>query len=210
MFVRYIFVPFSVDCPCLLLEAYAGKLLKGLIDKHLVMPEEVILVDENDNQIGTAEKLAAHQNGGRLHRAISVFVFNKKGETMLQKRAMVKYHSVGQWGNTVCSHPRPGEKVMDAAHRRLKEEMGFDCELKEAFNFPYKAADIGNGLTEQEYDHIIFGFYDGEPVCNKDEVMDWRWVGLDTLKADIGKSPNDYVAWLRLMIDRVIEARKGM
>ncbi len=169
---------------------------------------EVILVDKNDNQIGVEQKLKAHQNGGKLHRAISVFIFNKKGETMLQRRALTKYHAAGQWGNTACSHPMPGEKTMDAAHRRLGEEMGFDCDMKEAFQFRYKA-DVGKGLTEHEYDHVIFGLYDGEPTCNSEEVAEWRWMALESLKADIEKNPDNYVPWLRLMIDKVIDARKA-
>ncbi len=169
---------------------------------------EVILVDKDDNQIGVEEKQRAHLNGGKLHRAISIFVFNKKGETMLQRRALTKYHAAGQWGNTACSHPAPGEATMAAAHRRLREEMGFDCEMKEAFPFIYKA-DVGKGLTEQEYDHIIFGSYEGEPVCNKEEVAEWKWMRLESLKADIQKNPENYVPWLRLMLDRVIKARKS-
>ncbi|MCL4389577.1 isopentenyl-diphosphate Delta-isomerase [Candidatus Marsarchaeota archaeon] len=168
---------------------------------------EVILVDQHDNQIGTSEKIRAHSNGGTLHRAFSVLVLNNKGETMLQRRALTKYHAAGQWSNTVCSHPRPDEKTIDAAHRRLKEEMGFDCELKEVFSFVYKT-DAGNNLTEHEYDHVLFGFYDGLPKLNKDEVEEWKWMSLEELKADIAKDPNRYTPWLRLMIDKVIAARK--
>lgn len=126
---------------------------------------------------------------------------------MIQRRALTKYHSAGQWANTVCSHPYPGEKVIDAAHRRLMEEMGFDCDIRETFVFPYKA-EVGHGLTEQEYDHILFGSYDGEPRLNSDEVMDWKWVDLKELRDDIKTNPDKYAPWLRLMIDKVIEERK--
>ncbi|MGC8547499.1 MAG: isopentenyl-diphosphate Delta-isomerase [Candidatus Micrarchaeia archaeon] len=167
----------------------------------------VVLVDENDNQVGTMGKLEAHQNGGHLHRAFSIFVFNSKGETLLQKRAMNKYHSQGKWSNTCCSHPFVGEKVLDGAHRRLKEEMGFDCPLNEQFSFTYKA-DVGNGLTEWEYDHVIFGLFNGSPNINKQEASDYKWISLDQLKEDIEKNPGNYTPWLKICIDRVIDAYK--
>jgi len=165
----------------------------------------LILVDEHDNPIGTAEKMEAHMNGGKLHRAFSIFVFNDKGETLLQKRAMTKYHSQGKWSNTCCSHPYVGDTLLGAAHRRLKEEMGFDCDLSEVFSFTYNA-DVGNGLTEKEYDHVIFGKYNGEPHINKEEASDYKWVSLDELKKDIEKNPDNYTAWLRICIDKVINA----
>ncbi len=173
------------------------------------MPDiNVILVDTEDNEIGTEEKLRAHQNGGKLHRALSVFVFNSKGQTMIQRRALTKYHSAGQWANTVCSHPYPGENVLAAAHRRLMEEMGFDCEIREAFDFPYRA-DVGHGLTEHEYDHVLFGSYEGKPKLNAEEVMDWKWVGLEELRKGIRSDPDSYAPWLRLMINKVIEERSA-
>ncbi len=166
------------------------------------MEQLVVLVDENDSEIGTEEKMKAHMNGGTLHRALSIFVFNGRGETMLQRRALSKYHTPGMWSNTCCSHQMPGESTIDAAHRRLKEEMGFDCSMREAFNFPYKA-EVGNGLTEQEYDHIVFGTYDGEPRPNPKEVMDWRWIGIKKLKREISSEPENFTPWLRLMINDV-------
>ena len=164
--------------------------------------QKVVLVDENDRELGVDDKLHAHQNGAKLHRAISVFVFNMRGETLLQRRAMSKYHSRGKWANTCCSHPMPGESVADAAHRRLKEEMGFDCKMREVFSFTYKA-DVGNGLTEHEYDHVFFGSYDNGVEANKDEVMDYRWLPLKKLRTEIEKSPEDFAPWLRICIDRV-------
>ncbi len=169
--------------------------------------QKVILVDENDNQKGLEEKLKAHQNGGKLHRAISIFVFNRKGETMLQQRAMGKYHAAGMWSNTCCSHPMPGETVDAAAHRRLVEEMGFDCDMREAFSFVYKA-DVGKDLTEYEYDHVIFGSYEGKPKLNRDEAMGFRWVSLDKLKEEIKAHPEGFSPWLRIILDRVVEYRK--
>ncbi|MGC8776934.1 MAG: isopentenyl-diphosphate Delta-isomerase [Candidatus Micrarchaeia archaeon] len=168
--------------------------------------EEVVLVDEKDRQIGTMEKMQAHMNGGKLHRAISIFVFNKKGELMLQQRAFTKYHSKGKWSNTVCTHPRPGESVDDAAHRRLKEEMGFDCPLKEEFSFIYKA-DVGEGLTEYEFDHVFFGEFDGEPKLNPEEAASYKWAKLEDVANDIKKNPDLYTPWFRIIFDRVMKER---
>ncbi len=168
------------------------------------MEQRVILVDENDNPLGTEEKMKAHQNGGKLHRALSVFVFNKNGETMLQQRAAIKYHTQNKWSNTCCSHQMEGEDTITAAHRRLKEEMGFDCPLKEAFNFTYHA-EVGNGLKENEFDHIVFGTFDKVPRPNPDEVQDWKWISLPELKARIKSDPGSFTPWLRLMIDEVIK-----
>ncbi len=167
---------------------------------------KVILVDEKDEQIGIAEKLSAHSNGGKLHRAMSVFIFNSLGETMLQKRAGTKYHSKLQWTNTCCGHPYPGENISTAAHRRLFEEMGFDCQMKEVFSFVYHA-EVGNGLKENEFDHVFFGTYDGVPNPNSNEAEDWKWIGLQELKEDIEKNPDQYTPWLKIILERVLEAR---
>ncbi len=167
--------------------------------------QKVILVDDKDREVGLEDKLKAHQNGARLHRAISIFVFNKKGELLLQQRAMAKYHSPGKWANTCCSHPYPGESVSDAVHRRLREEMGFDCDMREVFSFVYKA-DVGNGLTEHEYDHVFFGNYDKNPVPDKEEVMDYKWVQLDKLKKELQKNSENFTPWLRIIIDKVISS----
>ncbi|MEM0094335.1 MAG: isopentenyl-diphosphate Delta-isomerase [Candidatus Micrarchaeaceae archaeon] len=164
----------------------------------------VVLVDENDRELGTEEKIKAHMNGGKLHRAISIFVINSNGETMLQQRALSKYHTPGLWSNTCCSHPFPNESVLDAAHRRLKEEMGFDCEMKEAFSFIYKTP-VGNGLTEWEYDHVIFGSYEGVASPNPEEVADWRWVSFADLKREVANDGSKFTPWLKIVLDRVIE-----
>ena len=167
-------------------------------------PRKVILVDEHDTQVGVDDKLRAHQNGAKLHRAISVFVFNLKGETLLQRRAMGKYHSKGKWANACCSHPMPGEDVLGAARRRLMEEMGIECEVREAFSFVYKA-DVGEGLTEHEYDHVFFGKYDGKVEPNSDEVMDYKWIQMGKLKQEVETKPEEFAPWLRICLDRVAE-----
>ena len=171
--------------------------------------EQVILVDHKDNQIGLEEKLKAHQNGGKLHRAISIFVFNAKGETMLQQRAATKYHGGELWSNTVCSHPRLGETPIQAAHRRLREEMGFDCEMEEVYAFEYEAA-MDKGLTEHEFDHVIFGEYEKDPKPNPEEVQDWKWISIDELKSDIKKNPKSYSPWLRIAIDDITKHHRRL
>ncbi|MDE1761818.1 MAG: isopentenyl-diphosphate Delta-isomerase [Candidatus Micrarchaeota archaeon] len=171
------------------------------------MGEEVILVDENDLPLGTMEKLEAHRNGATLHRAFSVFVFNSKGETLLQRRAMGKYHSKGAWSNTCCSHPRVGESIIDAAHRRLREELGFDCALKERFSFTYKS-DVGEGLTEHEFDHILTGTYNGEVKPNPEEVMDYRWTDPKWLVEDMKKNPKGYTLWSMIGLERLVREGK--
>jgi len=160
---------------------------------------EVVLVDNNDNQVGTAGKLEAHQNGGVLHRAFSVFVFNSYGQLLMQQRALNKYHAGGLWSNTCCSHPAPGEDVEEAARRRLMEEMGFTCPLDKVFEFTY-TADVGNGLTEREYDHVFVGLFDGEPDPDPKEVFAWRWVDTDFLKRDIRDNPDRYTPWFGLAL----------
>ena len=169
--------------------------------------EEVILVDENDKQIGVSEKIKAHKEG-KLHRAISVFVMNSKDELLLQKRAKNKYHSGELWTNTCCSHPKPGESTKDAAMRRLEEEMGFSCQLTEAFNFTYKVK-FDNGLSEHEYDHVFVGRFDGKPKPNPDEVEDWKWIVSEKLRNDIVKHPENYTYWLKAVIDRFISYTKA-
>ncbi len=159
---------------------------------------DVVLVDKQDNIIGSEEKLKAHLHGGRLHRAFSIFVFNNNKALLLQRRALSKYHSGGLWTNTCCSHPTAGEDLDSAVHRRLKEEMGFDCDLKEIFSFIYKA-DVGGGLTEWEFDHVFFGVYDNNPVLNHEEADDFKWVSLNELKLDIKLNPEKYTAWFKVI-----------
>jgi len=163
------------------------------------MPVEyVILVNKNNQPLGTMEKMEAHERG-ELHRAFSVFVFNSEGQMLLQKRADEKYHSSGLWSNTVCSHPRTGETVSEAAHRRLMEEMGFDCEIENAFSFVYKA-DVGEGLMEHEFDHVFMGTCDLMPNPNPEEVGEWKYIWPGELYADIESHPEDYTVWFKIAI----------
>lgn len=168
--------------------------------------EKVVLVDRNDKQLGEMEKMEAHVKGV-LHRAFSIFVFNEKGEMMLQRRALSKYHSPGLWTNTCCSHPRMNEAPEEAIHRRLVEEMGFDTDLKKAFDFVYKS-DVGQGLIEHEFDHVFFGQYDGEPKINPDEVEEWKFMSIDDVALDIKESPDDYTVWFKIAFGQLIEYLK--
>ena len=166
------------------------------------MEEFVVLVDQDDQKLGLMEKQQAHV-AGLLHRAFSVFVFNSKGELMIQQRAASKYHSPTLWTNTCCSHPRDNETYKQAAHRRLEEEMGFDCELEYKFNFIYKAH-LENDLIEHELDHVFIGIFDNEPKLNPDEVMAYRWVELDDLKKDMEKNPQNYTAWFKIIFEHYV------
>lgn len=166
------------------------------------MEEFVVLVDQDDQKLGLMEKQLAHV-AGLLHRAFSVFVFNSKGELMIQQRAASKYHSPTLWTNTCCSHPRDNETYEQAAHRRLEEEMGFDCELEYKFNFIYKAH-LENDLIEHELDHVFIGTFDNEPKLNPDEVMAYRWVELDDLKKDMEKNPQNYTAWFKIIFEHYV------
>ena len=145
--------------------------------------EKVILVDKNDNQVGLMPKLEAHEKG-LLHRAFSIFIFNSKYELLLQKRASSKYHSGGLWTNTCCSHPREGEDTLDAANRRLDEEMGIKTSLRKVYDFIYKA-ELDNQLTEHEFDHVFYGVFDNDPILNKDEAEDFKWVDMETLNLSL-------------------------
>jgi len=165
------------------------------------MGEFVVLVDEKDNEVGTMDKLKAHEEG-LLHRAFSILVFNSRNELLLQQRAKSKYHCGGLWTNTCCSHPRQGEPLEQAIHRRLKEEMGFDCQLKEEFSFIYKAT-FDNGLTEHELDHVFIGHYDADPVINKDEVEAFKWISLPDLREDMLANPEKYTPWFITIIERL-------
>lgn len=162
--------------------------------------EKVILVNEQDEQIGLMPKLEAHKKA-LLHRAFSVFIFNDDNHLMLQQRALSKYHSPGLWTNTCCSHQRDGETNIAAGKRRLMEEMGFVVDLKESISFIYKAP-FDNGLTEHEYDHVLLGKYTKAPKINKEEVADWKWMPLEEVKADISLNPERYTAWFKVIFDK--------
>jgi len=155
--------------------------------------ELVVLVDEDDNEIGLASKLDAHRTGD-LHRAFSVMLVDARGRLLLQRRAFEKYHSGGRWANTCCGHPRAGESVVDAGERRLVEEMGVSCELRPAGSFLYRA-DVGEGLVEHELDHLLIGRFDADPVPTPGEVVEWRWSSLEDVKRDLAAQPDAYAAW---------------
>ncbi|MHC1705055.1 MAG: isopentenyl-diphosphate Delta-isomerase [Tenuifilaceae bacterium] len=161
----------------------------------------VILVDSTDNQIGVSEKMEAHRKA-LLHRAVSVFICNTKGEWLLQRRALSKYHSNGLWTNTCCSHPHPNETSIYAANRRLMEEMGMECQLKEVFSFTYKEV-LDNQLTEYEFDHVFIGTTDDSPKINLEEVMEWKYISFINLKNDIEQNPNHYTVWFKKIFERV-------
>lgn len=164
--------------------------------------DEVVLVDKNDNKIGTYGKMEAHLEG-KLHRAFSVFVFNSEGDLLLQKRAFNKYHSSGLWTNTCCSHPRDTETIDNAAHRRLMEELGFDCPVKEIFSFYYEVK-LGDNIFEHEYDHVFIGRYDGIPKHNPEEVDTWQWIKTDKLLHEIKNNSEEYTYWFKLVINDVL------
>ena len=165
----------------------------------------MILVNETDVPIGTQEKIKAHEQAN-LHRAFSVFIFNSKGEMLLQQRAKDKYHSGGLWTNACCSHPRPGEETKDASHRRLQEEMGFDCQLEKAFHFIYKT-EFDHGLTEHELDHVFIGKYEDSITPNPDEVEDYKWINVENLKKEIKENPGIFTSWFKIAFDEVLKYR---
>lgn len=169
-------------------------------EKNPYKTEQVILVDEADNERGAMEKLEAHRKG-ELHRAFSVFIFNGAGEMLLQKRAATKYHSSGLWTNACCSHPRPGENTLSAAHRRLKEEMGLDAVLIHKTSFVYKTV-FENGLTEHEFDHIYTGITDAQPLPDPGEVAEFAWLQPDVIKQMIKEKPGDFTSWFKIAIDK--------
>jgi isopentenyl-diphosphate delta-isomerase len=158
--------------------------------------EQVILVNEMDVELGLMEKMEAHTKA-LLHRAFSVFVFNSIGEMLLQQRAITKYHSGGLWTNTCCSHPRPGETVLQAANRRLKEEMGFETNLIKVLDFVYKAP-FSNGLTEHEFDHVLVGYYDGIINPNQEEVEKYSFNSFSDIEISINESPEIYTEWFKI------------
>lgn len=165
---------------------------------NIQIRDEVILVDERDRETGVMEKMEAHRKG-LLHRAISVFLINDRHEVLIQQRAHSKYHSPGLWSNTCCSHPRPGEATDAAAVRRLQEEMGITCRLREAYNFVYQA-ELEDGLSEHEFDHVFVGRFNDKPQINRDEVADWKYIHINKLLNDIQINPDKYTYWFKLVM----------
>ena len=159
--------------------------------------EKVVLVNKKDEEIGIEEKLKVHREG-KLHRSFSILIFNSKGQLLIQQRTKFKHHSPLLWSNTCCSHPRPKEDLKEAAKRRLKEEMGIECDLKKVFSFIYKAKS-GN-FIEHEFDHVFIGKFDGNPKPNKKEVQNFRWINLEELKKDIKENPKKYTFWFRKIL----------
>ena len=157
--------------------------------------ERVILVDENDCPVGTEEKLRAHQDGGRLHRAFSVFIYDRAGRMLLQRRAAEKYHFAGLWSNACCSHPRPSETTLEAARRRLREELGIETDLREALSYTYHALDPESGLHEHEFVHVLTGKYDGEFNPDENEVAESRWMEERELKRETSSHPEHFTPW---------------
>lgn len=163
-----------------------------------MIPQEVILVNKHDQEIGTMDKMEAHQQG-MLHRAFSVLIFNSKGKLLIHKRAFGKYHSEGLWTNTCCSHPLPGESIVDAANRRLMEEMGMTTTLAPLFSFIYRA-ELDNNLVEHELDHVLIGFTDQEPMVNMEEVCDYQWIAVHELEERLESNPQAYTEWFKKII----------
>ena len=162
---------------------------------------EVILVNENDIAIGSAEKIEAHRLGLK-HRAFSVFIFNSRGEMLLQQRALSKYHSAGLWSNACCGHPAPAEEIKAAARRRLHEELGFTTELRNLLHFSYKAS-FPNGLIENEFDHVFVGDHDGEVNANPEEVSNIQFVSLGEIQSDIERQPEKYTVWFKIVFPKI-------
>jgi len=171
------------------------------LKSHAMTEPLVILVDENDNPKGVAGKMEAHKKA-LLHRAVSVFIINPEGKWILQRRALDKYHSKGLWTNSCCTHPHPGESSLGAAHRRLREEMGLECDLRELFAFTY-IEKLDNELTEHELDHVFLGITGMKPVINTAEVEEWKAVPFDELHNDIRENPDDYTYWFKMIYERV-------
>ena len=167
------------------------------------MEDLLILVDEDDREVGHLDKMAVHQKG-LLHRAFSVFIFNSQEELLLQQRADNKYHSAGLWSNTCCSHPQKDEEVKAAVDRRLREEMGLNCPTDFKFKFTYKTC-FDNGLTEHEVDHVYFGKSDETPICDPSEIKNWRYISLEKLEEEINLHPENFSEWLKLCLPKMTD-----
>ena len=171
-------------------------------DATVQLDTMLIAVDAHDRETGRVEKMTAHRRG-ILHRAFSIFVFDEAGRLLLQRRARAKYHSGGLWSNTCCSHPRAGESLLDAAHRRLQEEMGFDCPLQRIFGFVYQAT-LDGGLVEHEYDHVLTGRFQGTPVPDVREVGDWAWEHVSAVRSRLAERPDAFTAWFERALNGLL------
>ena len=159
------------------------------------------MVDEHDNYRGLMDKMEAHRKG-LTHRAFSIFIFNSRGEMLLQQRALNKYHSAGLWSNSCCSHPYPGEEIKEAAMRRLREELGFETSLEKLFDFVYQAS-FENGLVENEFDHVFVGQYDGTMQPNPDEVNDYVFKPIEQIELELKKTPEIYTEWFKISFPKI-------
>jgi isopentenyl-diphosphate delta-isomerase len=166
------------------------------------MEEKVVLVNENNEVLGTMPKMEAHEKGV-LHRAISILIYNPEGKMLIQQRAATKYHWPLIWSNAVCSHPRVHESFLEAAERRLSEELNIRCSLKETLRFVYKAQDEATGLIEHEYDVVYTGIYDGDIPFNPDEIASIRWIGLNELTEEINAEPEKFSFWFKEILKHI-------
>jgi len=166
-----------------------------------VNSQQVILVDEHDNDRGFMDKMEAHQKG-LIHRAFSIFIFNSRGEMLLQQRALNKYHSAGLWSNSCCSHPYPGEEISEAAARRLGEELGFGTSLEKIFDFIYQVS-FENGLVENEFDHVFVGHYDGSIKANPEEVNDYLFKSMEQIRLELNNRPEIYTEWFKISFPKI-------
>lgn len=167
---------------------------------------QVIVVNTEDEALGSMDKIEAHIKG-ILHRAFSVFVFNDRGEMLIQRRAPEKYHGGGLWSNTCCSHPQPGEVLEDAAFAQLQYEMGMQCTLEKLFSFEYRAA-VENDLIEHELDHVFLGYTNIDPQPNPKEVQDWQWITVAELSVRINERPEEFTVWFKTILPEIIKYRK--
>lgn len=167
------------------------------------MERKVIIVDQKGREIGSESHIKAHTEG-TLHRSFGIFIINSQNQMLLQKRALNKIHSGGLWCNACSSHPNPGEKTIDAAHKRLKEEMGIDCPLQEAFTFIYQITFEKDHIREHEFGYVFIGFCDDVPRPNPEEVEAYRWMSLDRISRDISDNPNHYAYWFKQAFDSVV------
>jgi len=176
-------------------------------EKEKRMPETVILVDEDNREIGVMEKMLAHQKG-KLHRAFSVFLFSPTGNILLQRRALQKYHCGGLWTNTCCSHPRPGETLSAAVKRRLQEELSITCTVSKAFEFIYRA-EFDNGLIEHEFDSVFIGEYEGPVRPNAEEVMEFQWFDSEDLAKQMQNNAEQFTPWFKIAYPRILKEKSA-
>ena len=166
--------------------------------------DQLILVNEQDEVVGYSSKLAAHEGQGKLHRAFSIFIFNDRGQMLLQRRAAGKYHFALKWSNACCSHPLRGQELPESARQRLHHEFGFQTPLEWHSSFVYRAVDEVSGLTEHEFDHVFRGQWNGQPRPNPEEIAEWKWMDIASLRADLERHPERYTPWFQIVLEQVL------